>query len=285
MPPFALLFWLVVTSLQDARSLVQTGKLREAETTVRTYLKDNAASAEAHFLLGYILFKEQNAEASLAEYTEGAKYGKPTATDLEVVGSDYVLLKDYPDADKWYTKAVEWSPQDTLGWYYLGRTKYNENRFDEAVAAFQKCLALKPRDVRAEDNLGLSYEGLNQLEDADKAYRTAISWQSVSLEKDPGPYLNLGSLLVGDGHAEESLPYLLEAAKLAPADFRMHRALGKAYSYLNQLEKARASLEKAESLAPSDAPVHFMLAQVYRKSGLTEKAKAESETYSKLEKP
>ena len=65
----------------------------------------------------------------------------------------------------------------------------------------------------------------------------------------------------------------------------MHRALGKAYSYLNQLEKARAALETAESLAPADAPIHFMLAQVYRKSGLAEKAKAESETYSKLVKP
>jgi len=273
------------TPLAEARSLLEAGKVQEAEKDVRRYIVEHPQSGEAHFLLGYILFKQQNAVPSLTEYTEGAKYRKPTSTDLEVVASDYVLLKDYPDADKWFTKAVEWNPQDTLGWYYLGRTKYNENRFSEAVAAFQKCLTLKPRDVKAEDNLGLAYEGLNQIEDADNAYRTAISWQSVSLEKDPGPYLNLGSLLVGNGHAEESLPYLLQAVKLAPADFRMHRALGKAYSYLNQLEKARAALEKAESLAPTDAPIHFMLAQVYRKSGLTDKAKAESETYSKLVKP
>ncbi len=118
------------------------------------------------------------------------------------------------------------------------------------MAAFQKCLTLKPRDVKAEDNLGLSYEGLNQIEDAKTAYHTAISWQSVALEKDPGPYLNLGSLMVGNGQAKESLPYLLEAAKLAPGDFRMHRSLGKAYSYLNQLDNARAALEKAASLAP-----------------------------------
>ncbi len=138
MPPFALLLFFLVQSLTEPRALVESGKLHEAEASTRAYLKDNAASAEGHFLLGYILFKEQKAVDSLAEYTEGAKHGKPTSTDLEVVASDYVLLKDYPDADKWYSKAVEWSPQDELGWYYLGRTKYNENRFDEAVAAFQK---------------------------------------------------------------------------------------------------------------------------------------------------
>ncbi len=64
-----------------------------------------------------------------------------------------VLLKDYADADKWFTKAVAWNPRDALGWYYLARTKYNENRFAEAISGFRKCLALNGKDVKAEDNL------------------------------------------------------------------------------------------------------------------------------------
>jgi tetratricopeptide (TPR) repeat protein len=270
------------TPLQEARSLLDLGKLPEAEKAVRGYLQVHGQSGEGHFLLGYVLFKQQSAAASLAEYTEGAKYQKPNAADLEVVASDYVLLKDYPDADKWFSKAVEWNPQDELGWYYLGRTKYNENRFDEAVSAFQKCLALKPKDVKAEDNLGLSYEGLNQMEEAMAAYRTAIAWQAEAPVKDAGPYLNLGSLLVDNGKPSEALADLREAAALAPEDFRMHRALGKAYAHLNEPGQAREELEKAVKLAPGDAPVHFMLAQVYRKLGMSDKAKVESEAYSKL---
>jgi tetratricopeptide (TPR) repeat protein len=270
------------TSLAQARSLLDLGQAHKAEELVRAYLKMNAQSGEAHFLLGYILFKEQNAVASLAEYTEGAKYRKPGATDLEVVASDYVLLKDYPNADKWYSKAVEWNPRDALGWYYLGRTKYNENRFDEAVSAFEKCLTLKAKDVKAEDNLGLSYEGLNQSEEAIAAYRTAIAWQAEAAAKDAGPYLNLGSLLVDNGQASEGLQNLQEAARLAPEDYKVHRALGKAYAHLNQTGKAQEELEEAVILAPGDAPLHFMLAQIYRKLGMTKKARAESETYSKL---
>jgi Flp pilus assembly protein TadD len=164
----------------------------------------------------------------------------------------------------------------------MGRTKYNENRFDEAVSAFQKCLALKPQDVKAEDNLGLSYEGLNQIEEAMAAYRTAIAWQEGAAVKDAGPYLDLGSLLVDNDKAAEAIADLKQAAALAPGDFRMHRALGKAYAHLNQPAEARQELEKAVALAPGDAPVHFMLAQVYRKLGMAAQAKLESERYSKL---
>ncbi len=270
------------TPLQEARSLLDLGKLREAEQAARRYLEIHKNSADGHFLLGYILFNEKDAKASLAEYTEGARYRTPSAADLEAVAGDYVLLKDYPDADKWFTKAVEWNPNDPLGWYYLGRTKYSENRFEEAIKAFQKCLQLDPKNVKAEDNLGLSYEGLNRIEEAAAAYRTAIAWQSNMMAKNSGPFLNLGSLLVGNDRTEDALPYLIEAAKISPGDYRVHRQFGKAYAHLNQLDRARAEFEKAVELAPEDAPVHFMLAQVYRRQGLMDKAKVEAELYAKL---
>ena len=270
------------TPLAEARALINLGKWSEAEQVIRRYLEVRKSSADAHYLLGYVLFKEQDPKSSLAEYTEAAKYRRPSAADLEVVASDYVLLKDYPDADKWLTKAVELNPKDSLGWYYLGRTKYNENRFDEAIAAFQQCLKLNPRDVKAADNLGLSYEGLNRTDEAVAAYRNAIAWQADAPVKNPEPLLNLGSLLADGDRLDAGLSYLLEAARLDPRDYRVHRQLGKAYTRLNQLEKAQAELEKAVELAPQNASVHFMLAQVYRKQGFMEKAKMENDRYTAL---
>jgi tetratricopeptide (TPR) repeat protein len=270
------------TAIAEARSLLEQGKLDEAERVLRRFVGTEKNVAEGHFLLGYVLFRKRDAKGSLAEYTEGARYRTPSAEDLEAVAGDYVLLKDYPDADKWFTKAVTWNPADSLGWYYLGRTKYNENRFEEAVSAFRKCLDLDPKNVKAEDNLGLTYEGLNQTEEAMAAYRMAIEWQSGSAVRSSGPYLDLGTLLVESGHAGEALPYLLEAAKISPEDYGVHRQLGKAYSRLDQLDKARVELEKTAVLAPKNAAVHFMLAQVYRKQGLPEKARVEEDLYRRL---
>ena len=268
--------------LTEARSLLDLGRLRDAEQVTRRYLEVHKNSADAHYLLGYILFKEQNAKASLAEYTEGAKYRKPSAYDLEAVACDYVLLQDYADADKWFTKSLEWNPGNLQTLYYLGRAKYNENRFEEAISIFMQCLKLDPKNVKAEDNLGLSYEALGRTEEAMAAYRMAISWDTKATARDSGPYIDLGTILVGNDRSSEAVPYLLEALQISPQDLRAHRELGKAYLHLNELDKAQAELEKSVQLAPQSAPAHFILAQVYRKRGLLEKARVETERYSAL---
>lgn len=268
--------------LSEARSLVKLTKFEEAEQVIRKYLEIHKNSADGHYLLGYILFKQQKAKESLAEYTEGAKYRTPSASDLEVVAGDYVLLHDYLDADKWFTKSVEWNPGNLQALYYLGRTKYNENRFEEAVDVFLRCLKLDPKNVKAEDNLGLSYEGMGRTEQAMAAYKTAIAWDASAPIRDSGPYINLGTLLVDKNRAGDAVQYLLQALQIAPGDVRAHRELGKAYLHLNQLENAQKELEKSVQLSPQHAPTHFVLAQVYRKRGLLDKARAETERYTAL---
>ncbi len=270
-------------SLQpEVRRLIDAGDLKGAEQAARAYLASHQDSADAHYLLGYILFKKLDPKASLAEYTTAARYRKPGSYDLEVVASDYVLLKDYADADKWFSKSVEYDPANLSALYYLGRTKYNENRFDEAVAAFEECLKRDPKNVKYEDNLGLSYQGLGRNEDAAAAYRAAIEWDGAAAAPNPGPYLDLGSLLVDTDHAADAIPLLEKAVQLGPKDLRGHTQLGKAYLHANQLEKAQGELEAAVLLDPKNAPTHFMLAQVYRKRGLLSKARRESETYTTL---
>lgn len=268
--------------LAEAQTLLDKGMLPEAEGSVRQYLKEHADSADAHYLLGYILFRQAKAAASLAEYTEAAKYRKPSAADLQAVGADYVVLGDFPDADKWFTKSLEWAPHSVLGWYYLGRTKYNENRFEEALDAFQHCLKLEPRHIKAEDNLGLSYQALGRREEAMQAYRNAIDWQADAVTVNPGPFINMGSLFLEINQPEKAVEYLQKALAIAPDDPKAHQQLGKAYFNLNNLPKALPELEKAVQLAPNNAPAHYILAQAYRKQGLQDKAKLEFDRYAKL---
>lgn len=226
--------------------------------------------------------KEAKAKASLAEYTEGAKYRVPGAADLKVVALDYILLGDYPDADKWLTRALQSTPADLESWYYLGRTKYNENRFEEAIDAFQRCLKLDPANLRAEYNQGLAYQGLGRTEDAAAAFRTAIARQEHRLNQDSEPFIDLGSLLLDENHPQEALPPLLQAVTISPQEFRAHEQLGRAYKYLDQLERAQAEFEKAVALAPQNPRLHYVLGQVYRKEGLAEKAKLEFDRSSAL---
>ncbi len=265
--------------------MLQNGDLTSAERAARSYLQSHSNSADGHFLLGNILFREIKPKDSLSEYTAAARFRDPSAFDLKVVALDYVLLGDYADADKWFTKSLQENPRDSQTWYYLGRTKYNESRLDEAIHAFRQCLDIDPKSVNAEDNLGLSYEGLGRIEEALIAYKTAIGWQALSLDKTSGPLIDLGALLLKQNRAQEALPYLRQAADISPEDSRAHEYLGKAYSDRNRMEEAQRELERAVAITPQSARLHFILGQIYRKEGLTNKAQIELGRASQLNGP
>jgi len=298
------------SNLVKARELVEKSQFDAAEAMTREFLKQNGKSAEGHFMLGHIHFRQAQSQvrlsgiylspgdvpagaissearenkirASLAEFTEGAKYGRPSAYDLKIVSLDYILLGDFASADKWLTLALQWEPKDAENWYYLGRTKYNENRFEEAIIAFKKSLELKPRNVLAGDGLGLSYVGLNRAAEAIAVLREAISWQEKDSGKSPEPYIDLGDFLNQQGRFEEALPILQEAAAIAPRNIRAHEILGKSLLNLNRLADAQRELEAAISADPDRAALHYLLGQAYRKQGQMDKAKSEMQRFQEL---
>jgi tetratricopeptide (TPR) repeat protein len=267
--------------LAEPRALLTEGNLAGSETSLHNYLAGHPASAEAHFLLGYVLFREQKAVESLAEFTAGAKVRRPKADELKTVASDYVLLRDYADADKWFTEVTVEDPNNPDAWYLLGRTKYNENLFVEAVSSFERALALHPKYIEAENNLGLSLRELNQPEKAKAAYQTAIEWQGDA-PSDPQPFLNLGTMLVDDSKFDEAIPYLVKAASLSPDNPKIHEELGQVYESQKNLPKAQAELERAVSLAPNTSGLHFKLGQIYRHEGMRDRAQHEFELCEKL---
>lgn len=261
--------------LQNAASLVKAGDFQSAESSIRSYLVAHADSAEAHYLLGYLFYTEKKPTASLAEYTLGARFRKPSADDLAAVSLDYVLLHSYADADKWMTQATSMEPSNGLYWYYLGRTKYNENRFQESVDAFDKSLALLPFNVRAEYNLGLAYAGKALDDKAIDAYETAISWQKGTAHEDPQPYLDLGILLANQGHLKDAVTNLQRAVELDAQNPKIHEEMGRVYEQLHSLAKAQVEIESAVTLAPNVPSLHFQLGRIYQKEGMTERAKSE----------
>jgi tetratricopeptide (TPR) repeat protein len=300
--------------LSNAKALFQQGSLTDADRAVRQYLQNHPDSADGHFLLGHILFHEisakwlqegkaegeallyntgdlngpmvsyrdAKAKESLAEFTAGAKYHVPSALDLKIVALDYLLLKDYNDADRWLTRSLQDDPRDAQAWYYLGRTKYGKGQFPEAIQAFAQCLRLEPRNIKAETNVGLSYEALERPDEAAQAFQNAISWQAEGSAKDPEPFIEIGHLYVNQNQPEKAVPYLKQSIVILPMVSKAHEELGRAYSLLNKLPEAQAELEKAIELTPQAPNLHCLLAPLYRKQGLTEKAKAESDRCAAL---
>lgn len=262
-------------NLAAAHRAIDNSDWKTAEQRLRQMLDFESSAGEPHFLLGYVLFREHRATDSLAEYTAGARLRSPTAEELIVVASDYVLLKDYADAERWLLYATAHSPANAEAWYMLGRTQYNLDHAEAAAASFRRCLELSPKDVRAEYNLGLALEKVDRPADAEAAYITAIAWQQDAPKPDPQPYLDLGMLRLSQHHAERALAPLQEAVALGPDNPLAHQELGLVLDALGRTPEAIESLRRATLLAPGAEQPHFLLGRIYRRLGRGSEAAAE----------
>jgi Flp pilus assembly protein TadD len=261
--------------LAEAKSWMDAGQFERAVAALSGLAGQQPDSAAAHRMLAYSYLRLDDPKRSLAEYTRAAAAEPPSAVDLQNVAKDYVLLGDMESAGHWLQVSIGMDDRDPESWYSLGRVRYTEQRFQQAVECFERSLALLPRSVKAENNLGLAYEGLNRTEDAVAAYRQAIAWQRDQPHPSEQPLLNLGIVWVHQGRLDEARRLLTEAATIAPRDPRIHEQLGHLYLQMPLLAEARREFEEAIELEPKNPALHFLLGKVYHQQGEEQKAKAE----------
>ena len=272
-------------TLTAAKTLMASASFQQAESLLRPYLIASPASAPARYMLAYTLLRQNRPKESLEEYTRAAALEPPSAEQLRNVGQDYVLLADYEDAGTWISRSIQMSPKDPEGWYALGRLRYTQQRFGEAAGCFQQTLLLAPKSARAENNLGLSYEGLNRTDDAVAAYRQAIAWGAASPKPSEQPLLNLAIVLVHRGNLDEAEPLLVRASTIAPEDPHIHEQLGQLFMQRANYPAAQQHLEAATRLDPDRSSLHFLLGQAYRHLGRQQEAKAQFDLASRLANP
>ena len=265
-----------------ARAALAKGDLPGAEHLLQRDLATTPANADAAYLLGYVLFREHRETDSLAAYTAAARLRRPGPDDLLVVASDYILLKDYADAEHWLLAVVQTVPGNARAWYLLGRTQYNLDRNADARHAFQQCLALDPKNIRAETNLGLAEERLGLVPDAMATYRRAIADAGPVGRRAAQAELDLGKLLLAQGDPQAALPFLQAAAALAPANPFAQQQLASAFEQLHRDSDAEAALRRAITLAPEVGSLHFFLGRVLHRLGKEAEAKQEFATASRL---
>jgi tetratricopeptide (TPR) repeat protein len=253
------------------KCLAQLQDFRGAEESLRHYISGHPDSADALFMLGFVLNRLNRPAESLKAYTQGAKFARPTGDDLKIVALDYVLVNDYADAIKWLEEAVKRDPKNEDAWYYLGRAYYTKARMGEARKAFETVLTINPRSVKAENNLGLILENEGKAAEALGAYRTAIAWQQESPNPSEQPYVNLGNLLMEQGQIKDAIPPLEKAVALAPNSAFCRMTLGMAYRQLGELERAQGELEKGQG------ELEKAHGELGRAQGELEKAGGESE--------
>lgn len=127
--------------------------------------------------------------------------------------------------------------------------RFAEGDYEEAVARLEEVIAINPRHVLAQSNLGAALVHVGRYDEADQAFRRAL----VLKPSFVGPYVHLGNLLQLRGQFVESLAVLRRAVKKDPRSADALACLGFGLGMLQQLDEAKECFQKALRVQPRNA--------------------------------
>ncbi len=142
-------------------------------------------------------------------------------------------------------------------------TLYTKNDATASVALLQKVITASPDFYEAYFHLGVAYDQLHRMEEAERAFRKAIA---VSGEKYPQAFIALGSLLNSLQKATEAEALVGRGLALNGSMWQGHYEMGRALAALNRLGEAEKSLGEVLKLRNDYAPTYLLLANVHMRT-------------------
>jgi tetratricopeptide (TPR) repeat protein len=175
-----------------------------------------------------------------------------------------------------WNDVVENSPQKWRPHLKVGLLFYRErSTLERAIEEFEKALELKPDAYEFHNNIGLSYQRMGLLYEAEREYMLAI-------EKGTRPFsatLNLGTLYLERGDPERALEWFLRAVDLEPKNTSALSNAGFTYGDLGEYERAIEMHTKALSESPYYYNAHYGLGLAYEGVGHLDRAAFHFEEY------
>ncbi|HWN81069.1 MAG TPA: tetratricopeptide repeat protein, partial [Candidatus Udaeobacter sp.] len=141
----------------------------------------------------------------------------------------------------------------------LGQVLLQEGRPAEALTHFEVAHRQLPEVAQTRYLLGLGYEAVGRMIEAEAAYRSALQ-----VEPHGEAALRLGILLLDSGRVADAESPLVQARDLLPRDVNTWYRLSESYYRQQKYREAEAALVGALALAPEDAHIQQNLRDLRR---------------------
>ncbi|NJP10805.1 MAG: tetratricopeptide repeat protein [Leptolyngbyaceae cyanobacterium RU_5_1] len=167
-------------------------------------------------------------------------------------------LNKFDQAIASYQKALELNPDSSVAALLhndLGNVLIQQGKFEEAAQSYRRALKLNPTSTEAHNNLGNVLNQQGKFEEAAQFYRQALQFDPNSAEA----YNNLGNIFIRQGKFEQAIQAYQNVLKLSPNSPAAHRNFGNALEEVGRFEEAMQAYQDALKLDPSFADARFSI--------------------------
>lgn len=270
------------TLIRDGLAEMRAGRLAQAEARFADAAREAPDSADAWLYLGVVRFRLQQFAGAEEALRRSIRLRPSRADAWKALGATYAARHQNRLAEEPFRKACDLDPKEEDACYYLGRNYYEMNRFEAAIAAFDRALPNEKKRWRVHNGRALALEGLGRNDEGERAYRAAIQEERGQARPDEHPRIDYGAFLYRQGRIDEALEQLRSPDARS---FRNHFELGKVLFSMNRLDEAARALEKAITLDPNHSGARLLLAKVYYRQGRTADAERERQAGERLMAP
>ena len=175
------------------------------------------------------------------------------------------------DAIAEYQKSLALYPTYDLAHLNLGVALGQKGKLDEAMSQYQQALAINPQFDLAHNDLGSALLQKGQLDEAMAQFQAAIAINPTFGEA----HYNLGGVLVQKGRVDEAIAQFQAALASNPNVAEVHFNLGKALVQKGRVDEALDEFQQASEIDPQNAEAHYNLGSLLAQQGRLDEAIAE----------
>jgi tetratricopeptide (TPR) repeat protein len=179
------------------------------------------------------------------------------------------------DSVRAYQEAVAAAPDEVAAWAGLARTLQSLHHVADAIAAWERVLALEPESWQAQNDLGAALIERREWDRAQAAFDRARE----AAPADPMIMVNRATLDVRRGRAADAVAALERCVAQFPGFAPAVAGLGFALRDLGKLDEAAGALRRALALSPDDSTCACGLARVLLEAGAAADALAAAQSH------
>jgi len=155
---------------------------------------------------------------------------------------------DWKSDGSLWTKEMEMNPDSVLVNNSLGRTYFQQGKYEEAKKLFERSVKLNPSFARSWTNLGLTQRELGELEEARKTLEAALELEEEKVDV----LINLGAVEVELNDYERAEKAFDQVLKLNPRSDHAYVNLAAIRMQQDNLDEAKKLLQMALELNPKN---------------------------------
>ena len=159
----------------------------------------------------------------------------------------YFQLRHWQNSLTLFQHALDVTGDNYTTRLHLAESLCKQNRLDEAIEKYQKCLQEIPDDTIALNNLGIALAQQGKFDEAIKYFT-----ESLRIKPDfATAHGNIGYVLVLQGNLDEAAVHLTEALRLDPHFAQAHYYLGQVLAQRGKINEAITHFEEVLRLKPN----------------------------------